>query len=252
MRAAAVVLAGGSGPRIGAAGNKAYLPVAGRPLVSWALRAFAAVPEVRRLVLVIRAADRAAAERTVAAEVGVPVEVILGGVARHDSEHQALAHLAPAIRAGELDVVAIHDGARPVIDPVLIGNVLAAADRHGGAIPGLALPDLAVAGPGGEPAPVPAGRRLVRVQTPQAFRAGPLLAAYQAAARDGFAGTDTAACVECYTGVPVHCLPGDPRNIKVTYPADLLVAERLLDARHGPAVAAQPTGAGPAAGGPPH
>jgi 2-C-methyl-D-erythritol 4-phosphate cytidylyltransferase len=229
MRAAAVVLAGGSGTRIAADGNKAYLPVAGRRLVSWSLRAFAAVPEVRRLVLVIRNADRAVAEQTVAAEVGAPVEVVLGGVARHDSEYQALSHLAPAITAGELDVVAIHDGARPVLDPGLIAEVLAAADRYGGAIPGMPLPDAAVAGPGVTPDPVRPDRRLVRVQTPQAFRAAALLAAYDSAARDRFTGTDTAACVESYAGIEVRCLPGDPRNIKVTYPADLLVAERLLD-----------------------
>ncbi len=228
MRAAAVVLAGGSGTRVGAGGNKVYLSIAGRRLVSWSLRAFAAVPDIGRLVLVVRAADRALAEQTVAAEVDAPVELVVGGVARHDSEYEALAHLAPPIRAGELDVVAIHDGARPVLDPGLIAGVLAAADQHGGAIPGLALPDAAVAGPGGEPTPVQAGRRLVRVQTPQAFRAAALLDAYQSAARDGFTGTDTAACVECYAGIAVHCLPGDPRNIKVTYPADVLVAGRLL------------------------
>ena len=81
---------------------------------------------------------------------------------------------------------------------------------------------------------VPAGRRLVRVQTPQAFRAAELLAAYEQADRDGFTGTDTAACVERYAGLRVHCLPGDPRNLKVTYRADLDLAARLL-ARSSPA-----------------
>jgi 2-C-methyl-D-erythritol 4-phosphate cytidylyltransferase len=226
--AAAVVLAAGSGTRVGAAGNKVYLPVAGRRLISWSLRAFAAVPEVGRLVLVIRPDDRAVAERTVEAEVGAPVELVIGGVARHDSEHRALAQLAPAIRAGEIDVVAIHDGARPVVDPRLVAEIIAAAARHGGAIPGLPLADLAMPHPEHGPEPVPSNRRLVRVQTPQAFRAGPLLAAYECAARDGFSGTDTAACFEAYAGAPVRCLPGDPRNIKVTYPADLLVAAHLL------------------------
>jgi 2-C-methyl-D-erythritol 4-phosphate cytidylyltransferase len=228
--AAAVVLAGGGGTRVGAAGNKVYLPVAGRRLVSWSLRAFAAVPGVARVVLVIRPDDRVVAERTVEAEVGAPVELVVGGVARHDSEYCALAHLAPAIRAGEIDVVAIHDGARPVVDPRLVAEILAAAE-HGGAIPGLPLVDAAVPHPAHGPAPVRSGRRLVRVQTPQAFRADALLAAYERAARDGFIGTDTAACFEAYAGTPVRCLPGDPRNIKVTYPADLLVAEHLLGQR---------------------
>jgi 2-C-methyl-D-erythritol 4-phosphate cytidylyltransferase len=69
---------------------------------------------------------------------------------------------------------------------------------------------------------------MVRVQTPQAFRSGPLLAAYQAAAADGFTGTDTAACVERYEGVAVQVVSGDPRNIKVTYPDDLFTAELIL------------------------
>jgi 2-C-methyl-D-erythritol 4-phosphate cytidylyltransferase len=228
VRAAAVVLAGGSGTRVGAGSNKVYLPVAGRPLISWSVRAFAAVPEVRRLVLVIRPADRALAEQIVRSEVDAAVELVIGGTTRHDSEHQALRRLAAAIRSGEHDVIAIHDGARPVLDRQVITDVLAAAYRHGAAIPGLPLEDAAVRWPGHGPVPVARDRRLVRVQTPQAFRAGPLLAAYERAALDGFAGTDTAACIEAYAGISVHCLPGDPRNIKVTYPADLQLAEHLL------------------------
>jgi 2-C-methyl-D-erythritol 4-phosphate cytidylyltransferase len=74
----------------------------------------------------------------------------------------------------------------------------------------------------------PVAGTLVRVQTPQAFRAGLLLDAYERAEADGFGGTDTAACVERYAGVPVRCVPGDPRNVKVTYRADLALAEALL------------------------
>jgi 2-C-methyl-D-erythritol 4-phosphate cytidylyltransferase len=75
-----------------------------------------------------------------------------------------------------------------------------------------------------------AGRTgLVRVQTPQAFRSSLLLAAYQAAAVDGFTGTDTAACVERYEGLAVHVVDGDPRNIKVTYADDLFTAELILE-----------------------
>jgi 2-C-methyl-D-erythritol 4-phosphate cytidylyltransferase len=75
---------------------------------------------------------------------------------------------------------------------------------------------------------VDAGERAVSVQTPQAFPAGPLLAAYDQAHLDGFVGTDTASCMERYTDVPVRCVPGDARNVKITYPEDLFVAERML------------------------
>jgi 2-C-methyl-D-erythritol 4-phosphate cytidylyltransferase len=226
--AAAVVLAGGSGTRVGGDGNKVYLPLAGRRLVSWALQAFADVAAVRRLVLVVRPADRALAEDTVDREVGARVEIIDGGPSRHHSEHRALVHLGPAIRAGSVDVVAIHDGARPLAGRRLIAETIDAARRYGAAVPGVPLDDAAVPHPTAGLVAQPADRRLVRVQTPQAFRALPLLTAYECAARDGFVGTDTAACMELYGGLPVHCLLGDPRNIKVTYPQDLFLAERLL------------------------
>ncbi|HST65404.1 MAG TPA: IspD/TarI family cytidylyltransferase [Mycobacteriales bacterium] len=217
--AAAVVLAGGSGTRLGAEGNKVYLPLAGRPLLTWSLRAFAGAPSIGRLVLVTRAADRPHAERAAA---GLDVEIVTGGATRHDSEWAALRALGPAIRAGDVDVVAIHDGARPVVAEQLIEDTVAAARVHGAVVPGVPLTDVVDADLR------PVAGTLVRVQTPQAFRAGVLLAAYTRAEVDGFAGTDTAACVERYAGVPVHCVPGDPRNVKVTYRADLPLAEALL------------------------
>lgn len=227
--AAAVVLAGGSGTRVGAAGNKVYLPLAGRPLLSWALRAFADVPAVGRLVLVARPADLALARAAADHAAGATVDIVPGGSTRHGSEWEALRHLAPAIRAGELDVVAVHDGARPLIGRRLIDDTLQAARVHGAAVPGVPLEDAGVARPGLGVRPEPPDRRLVRVQTPQAFRADLLLDAYEQAASQGFTGTDTAACVERYAGLRVHCLPGDPRNLKVTYRPDLLLAERLLE-----------------------
>ena len=72
---------------------------------------------------------------------------------------------------------------------------------------------------------------LVGVQTPQAFRAAPLLAAYRAADRDGFVGTDTASCVEAYTDLEIRCVPSPATNVKITYPHDVALAERLLRRR---------------------
>lgn len=224
MPAAAVVLAGGSGTRLGAEGNKVYLPLRGRPLLSWALDAFARAPSVHRLVLVARAADRPYALAAADAVGDRTVEVVDGGSTRHGSEWAALRLLAPAIRAGDVDVVAIHDGARPVVPRQLVEDTVAAAREHGAAVPGVPLVGVAERAEGIRPV----GGTLVRVQTPQAFRADLLLDAYERAERDGFAGTDTAACVERYAGIPVHCIPGDPRNIKVTYRPDLALAEHLL------------------------
>jgi 2-C-methyl-D-erythritol 4-phosphate cytidylyltransferase len=223
-RAAAIVLAGGSGTRVGADRNKVYLPLAGRAMISWSLDVFAGMPEIGPVVLVVRAEDRALAGRLVAR-----AEIVAGGPSRQESELAGLRLLAPRIGSGEVDAVLIHDGARPLLTRTLAAEVLAAARSGGGAVPGLACADLASAGPDGSTLDGPAPAGLVAVQTPQGFRAEPLLAAYEEADRRGFAGTDTASCVERFApDLPIRWVAGDERNFKITYAHDLLMAERVL------------------------
>jgi len=190
-RVAVVVLAGGSGLRVGGDRNKAYLPLAGRTAVGISLRTMAAAtPGLLRLVLVVRADDVDLAETTLAEEFPhppVPVELVTGGASRHGSEERALHHLEPAIRAGELDLVLIHDAARPLCSPALVSTLVDAAAAGGGAVPGLAVDDLAAVADDGSLVPL-VGRH-VRIQTPQVFAAKPLLAAYHRAAETGFEGT---------------------------------------------------------------
>ncbi|MBN6041800.1 2-C-methyl-D-erythritol 4-phosphate cytidylyltransferase [Amycolatopsis sp. 195334CR] len=222
--AAGVVLASGSGSRVGAELNKVYLPLAGRRLVRWSLDAFARLPEFGVLVLVIRPEDEEFAREVVG---DLDVDLVHGGASRQGSELCALRHLATRIDAGEVDTVLIHDGARPLASDGLITAVLKAAREFGGAVPGLAADDVVIAtedgtGYGG------ALDGAVRVQTPQGFLAGPLLAAYEQADREGFIGTDTASCMERFSSLPVHWVPGEERNLKVTYPHDLRVVEHLL------------------------
>ncbi|GAA3828798.1 IspD/TarI family cytidylyltransferase [Nocardioides panacisoli] len=227
MPAAIVVLAAGSGSRVGAETNKVLLPLAGRPLLAWSIQAALEVPDVRTLVLVGRAADRAALEREVAPLLG-DRELLLvdGGETRHASEDAALAVLAPAVEAGDIDVVAIHDGARPLAGAELFTRVIETAREHGAAVPTLDLPALADRDPG-SPA-LPDGP-VVGVQTPQAFRARPLLDAYRAADADGFDATDTAGCLARYSDLPVVAVPAGPTNLKVTYAEDIALAEALLN-----------------------
>jgi 2-C-methyl-D-erythritol 4-phosphate cytidylyltransferase len=228
---AGVVLAAGAGTRVG--GGKAYLPLAGRSVLAWSLEVVRRAPGVERLLLVVRPGDRQLASRVLDRELpGVAVEVVAGGTSRHESEFRALARLAAAIRAGAVDLVLVHDAARPLASPALTARVLAAAGRHGAAVPGVPVHGALLVDPSGRLAGAPGGR-LVAVQTPQAFRAGPLLAAHEAAARDGFGGTDTAACVERHGGLGIRVVPGDPGNLKITFPGDLRVAERLLAAARG-------------------
>jgi 2-C-methyl-D-erythritol 4-phosphate cytidylyltransferase len=224
--AAGVVLASGSGTRVGADRNKVLLALAGRSVLARSLDLMAG-PAIGVLVLVIRPQDEPAVARLLATEFTArPVEVVLGGGTRQESELNALRHLADRITAGAVDTVLIHDAARPLAGEDLVAEVLRVARRDGGAIPGVPRDDL-LAGTETEVRAAGLGP-VAAVQTPQGFRAAPLLAAYEQAARDGFVGTDTASCVAEYTELPVRCVPGDERNFKITYPHDLVIAERVL------------------------
>lgn len=231
---AVVVLAGGSGSRVGATQNKVYLPLAGRRVISWSFTWAAEVAGVGHLVLVVRPQDAELAERTLRREapVGPPVELVIGGDTRHGSEQAALDHLAPRVRSGQVDVIVIHDGARPLAGPALFGSVIAAAAEAGGAIPALpaqgVLPAAGLPADAGRAAAGPESAGLARVQTPQAFRAGPLLHAYERARAEGYQGTDTASSIERYGEAVVRVVTGSRHNLKVTYPRDLVLAERLL------------------------
>lgn len=234
--AAGVVLASGSGTRVGAELNKVYLLLAGRRVVAWSVAALARAEGVGVLVLVVRPQDRVLADEVLAESAlvadlgGVPVEVVHGGASRQESELRALEHLSGRITEGRIDTVLIHDAARPLVTPELAGAVLRGAREFGGVIPGLPRTDLVAVEPQGDGERVTSADlgRVVTVQTPQGFPAGPLLAAYRQAAEDGFVGTDTAACMARYSDVPTRYIQGDERNMKITYPYDVAIAEQLL------------------------
>jgi len=217
-----VILAAGSGTRVGAGTNKVLLPLGGEPVVARSVRTALALDDVRRLVLVVRAGEESAVRDAVAPVLGDREALLVtGGASRHESEWRALQVLAAEVDAGGLDVVAVHDGARPLASPALFAAVIEAAREHGGAVPAAPLTGLLTS------SLAPVAGDLVGVQTPQAFRAGPLLEAYRAAAADGFAGTDTASCFARYAGGRVAAVPSDQGNLKVTFAHDLDVATAL-------------------------
>jgi 2-C-methyl-D-erythritol 4-phosphate cytidylyltransferase len=228
-RAVAVVLAAGLGTRVGADGNKAYLKIADRSMVAWSIDTLTRVPEIARTVLVFRRGELELAEDTIRRELpSATVEFVEGGDSRHASESNVLAYLATDIESGSVDVVVIHDAARPLAGPDMFVTALSVAREFGGAIP--AIPAADVVRTSGDD-DVESMTALVRVQTPQAFRATALLEAYRAAGRKGFEGTDTSSCVEAFTDIDVRTFRGEQGNLKVTYPADIAVAERLLTRR---------------------
>ena len=225
MRTALVVLAAGSGTRFGDAVNKVWLPLSGRRIISRSLLNAAKNFKNCRLVLVIDPKDEALAQEVIAREVPkLNIEIVYGGLTRHGSEFNALQHLSPAIKNGEIDVVLIHDGARPLATPALFETIAATANKHGGAIPTVKVSSFELDQHQNE--------NVVRVQTPQGYQAQPLLEAYELAERDGFTGTDTGACMEKYfPNIKTIAIPADPSNVKITYPQDLVIAEHVLQKR---------------------
>ncbi|MFE6645166.1 2-C-methyl-D-erythritol 4-phosphate cytidylyltransferase [Nocardioides sp. NPDC057772] len=229
MPAALVLLAAGSGTRVGAATNKVLLPLDGSEdpassALGLSLRTALEVPDVHRLVLVVRSGDEEAVAAVAQPLLGErEVAMVAGGTTRHASEQAALGVLRADIEAGDVDVVAIHDTARPLTAPELYAAVIGVAREHGGAIPAAPLTHLSTRDL------QPVDGALVGVQTPQAFRAAELLAAYAQAAADGFDGTDTGATLERYASdVRIVAVPSSPLNLKVTFADDLRAAEALL------------------------
>jgi 2-C-methyl-D-erythritol 4-phosphate cytidylyltransferase len=224
MQAAVVVLAAGAGSRVGAEVNKVLLPLGDIPVVARSVMTARAVEGVRRVVLVVRDGEQEAVRAAVEPSLDdeqPQVAMVTGGATRHASEWEALSLLADQIEAGEIDVVAMHDAARPLATQDLYDRVLAAAAEHGGAIPVAPLDHLVDLD--GDALP----ERLVGVQTPQAFRAADLLAAHRAARADGFEATDTAGCLAAYADVAVVAVGSDAGNLKLTVADDFLVAEAL-------------------------
>jgi 2-C-methyl-D-erythritol 4-phosphate cytidylyltransferase len=225
----ALIVAAGSGERLGADRPKAWVQLAGRTLLEWSLDAIAATPSVEHVVVAVPAA---ALEGRLAVPDGgaVPVTLVGGGTSRSDSVRRALAG-APA---GE--IVLVHDAARPLVTPELAGEVVAAlqADEQAGAAIAAAPVTDTIKRAGAERAVLETLRRdeLWAVQTPQVFRRPVLEQALDVPDDVLAAATDDAWLVERAGGkvLVVHSLA---TNMKVTTPVDLRVAELLLAERHG-------------------
>jgi len=210
-----VVVAAGSGRRFG--GTKQFASLGGRPLVAWSVEAARSVADGIVLVVPAPAADAAAdAGRWPDVEVDV---VVTGGATRSASVAAGVA--AVPASAG---IIVVHDGARPLAPAALFQRVVEAVVAGAPAVvPGLPMADtVKEVDDAGVVLSTPARHRLVAVQTPQAFRADVLRAAHAS----GGEATDDAGLVEA-RGTTVRVVPGEPRNVKVTTPADLELARAL-------------------------
>ena len=233
MRMVAVVLGGGTGQRIGAPLPKQLLKLGGRTLLEHCVAAFEQAPGVDE-ILVVMADGYVEQVRTMLAGGGYGkiTGIIAGGVARSDSTRVALA----AIAGSGIDLagcgVLLHDAARPLVDQRIIADCVAALAVQRRDAAGVAVPasDTIVITDDGVMHSMPRRETLWRCQTPQCFRFPVIARAHELAAADpGFAPTDDCGVVLRYLpDVDVHIVPGSERNIKITYPGDLAVAEALL------------------------
>ncbi|EGO62759.1 2-C-methyl-D-erythritol 4-phosphate cytidylyltransferase [Acetonema longum] len=222
----AIIAAGGKSSRMGGQ-NKQFLTIASQPVLMHSIQAIVSCGQVQHLIIAASQEDLPAIKNLVSSlGLAQSLQFVEGGSERQYSVQNALDQ-APA----DSKIILVHDGARPLVKPVLVRQVIEAAREFGAA--GLAVPvkdtiktaddNLLVTG-------TPPRNSLWAIQTPQAFRANLLLKAYDQAKQDGYLGTDDASLVE-RMGHPVKLVPSDYQNIKITTPDDLAVAESILSQR---------------------
>ena len=216
--ATAVIVAAGEGRRFG--GAKQFALLGGRPLLEHCVEAFDSHEGVGAIVLVL---PDARSGEALAGRFRKISSVVPGGPRRQDSVRNGFS----AVHGSGRDIVLIHDGARPLAGSALISRVIDEATRSGAAVPVLALEDTVKEVREEGVLRTHDRSVLYRAQTPQGFFYEVLEEALAAADRDGFSGTDEAMLVE-RTGRRVAAVAGDPRNIKITTPLDVRIAEVLL------------------------
>jgi 2-C-methyl-D-erythritol 4-phosphate cytidylyltransferase len=222
MNALAIIVAAGRGERMGASRPKAFLDLAGQPLLLRSALAFDAASSVDAVVAVVPAEEIETA-RAILAPVRKLRAVVAGGSRRQDSVLEGLKQ-APDGFAG---VVLVHDAARPLVDVPLVESVVQAAAETGAALPVLGLVDTVKRVRDGRVVETLDRSELGGAQTPQGFHLDLLVEAYEAAFRDRVTLTDEAMAVE-RLGRPVRAVPGSPLNKKITTPEDLAWAEGVL------------------------
>ncbi|WP_394552840.1 2-C-methyl-D-erythritol 4-phosphate cytidylyltransferase [Agromyces sp. MMS24-JH15] len=226
---AVIVVAAGSGLRLGHPEPKAFVPLGDGTILSTAVDSILGMREIPHLVLVVPA-DRVDEARAVfgpvADRVGAPLDVVDGGTTRQDSVAKGIAVLPHLV-----DTVLVHDAARPLTPALLFDEVVAAVRSRGhGIVPALDVVDTVKrVGGGGRVLDTVDRSTLKAVQTPQGFPREALERAYVEAVGEH---TDDAS-IAAAAGIPVDVVPGDARAFKVTVPSDLARAERLVEERAG-------------------
>jgi 2-C-methyl-D-erythritol 4-phosphate cytidylyltransferase len=226
MSVSAILTAAGSGQRLGRGEPKAFVMVGARTMLSYSLATIGRVQSITEIVITVPARMEAAA-RAECASVGVavPVKITEGGAERQDSVRIAL-----ALTSAESELVLIHDAARPFAEVSLFEACLAAARRAAGAIAAVPVSDTLKRGERGIIVATVRRAGLWQAQTPQVFQRKILIAAHERAMREKISATDDADLVERNSG-RVELIESSSRNLKITTPADLAIADAILAAR---------------------
>ena len=216
--------AAGRGKRMQAGMNKAFMDLAGLPILVRTLLKFSACEAVDKLVVVVAEAEVAFVQRILQLVPGLkPWQVTAGG-----SERQYSVLNGIRCAGTEAEIILVHDAARPLISKETILAVIEAAKEHGGAIAAVpAKNTIKLCNDQHQVVETPDRSKLWEVQTPQGFQREILLRANAQAEQDNFLGTDDASLVE-RLGEPVYIVESDYRNIKITTPEDILIAEAFL------------------------
>jgi len=221
----AIIVAGGKGVRMGKKIRKQYLMLRNLPVLSHTLLPFDECSQVDKMFLVAPEGDIEFCQKTVLSPLSLGKEVTLvpGGAERQESVYNGL--LAVSDSSG---TVLIHDGVRPFVRPELISHCVRVAEEFGACIPAIPVSDtLKRADDSGNIERTLDRKGIWLAQTPQAFQYGLIMDAHEQARTDGYIGTDDASLVE-RLGKPVRIINGSSRNIKITTPEDLRLAEGML------------------------
>ena len=217
----AVIVAAGSASRMGGI-DKVMAPLGGEPMILRTVRAFEACEAVKEIVIVTRK-DLMGPIAELCSGFTKIRSVVQGGSSRQESVKLGLLAFSKEVR-----LAAVHDGARPLVSGELIDKVIRAAHSYGAAAPAIPVKDTIKVLEGGFIAATPDRSTLRAVQTPQVIDRDLLLGALEKAEQEGTALTDDCSAVE-HIGMRVRLVEGEERNLKVTTPLDLKIAELLLE-----------------------
>ncbi len=221
-----VIAAAGLGSRMNSKLNKQYMLIQGRPVLAYCLDTFESFEAVDSMVVVANESEIKYCENEIIKRYGYKkvIGVIPGGKERQDSVWAGLNACA-----NSTGLVAIHDGARPLLTRQLLADLLSAVQKWGAAVPGVWARDtLKMVDEEGFVVDTLDRSRIAAVQTPQVFEYEMILKAFQMAYAEGIYATDDASLFERYIG-RVKIVKSDTRNLKITMPEDIAVAESILE-----------------------